>query len=49
LQVCVLTSSIQPDDQKKASAYPAVKGYFSKPVSVTLLNDLVQLLSEESC
>ena len=47
LRVCVLTSSIQPDDQEKANAYPAVKGYFSKPVSTNLLNELVQLLSEE--
>jgi CheY-like chemotaxis protein len=45
LLVCVLTSSIQPDDQAKARAYPVVKAYFSKPVSVNLLNELVYLLS----
>ncbi|MGI4735695.1 MAG: response regulator [Janthinobacterium lividum] len=45
LSVCVLTSSIQPDDLAKANAYPEVKGYFSKPVSTSLLNKLVQLLS----
>jgi CheY-like chemotaxis protein len=45
LRVCVLTSSIQPDEQEKASAYPEVKAYFSKPVSVSLLNKLVHLLS----
>jgi CheY-like chemotaxis protein len=41
LRVCVLTSSIQPNGQEKASAYPEVKAYFSKPVSVNLLNELV--------
>ena len=45
LQVCILTSSSQPNDQEKASAYPEVKAYFSKPVSVNLLNELVHLLS----
>jgi CheY-like chemotaxis protein len=45
LSVCVLTSSIQPDDLTKANAYPEVKGYFSKPVSTSLLNEVVQLLS----
>jgi CheY-like chemotaxis protein len=45
LRICVLTSSIQPDDLLKAKAYQEVKGYFSKPVSTTLLNELVQLLS----
>jgi CheY-like chemotaxis protein len=45
LRVCVLTSSIQPDDLIKAMAHAEVKGYFSKPVSAILLNDLVQLLS----
>jgi CheY-like chemotaxis protein len=44
LRVCVLTSSIQPDDLAKATAYAEVKGYFSKPMSTTLLNELVQLL-----
>lgn len=45
VSVCVLTSSIQPDDIEKAKAYPEVKGYFVKPVSTSLLNQLVQLLS----
>ena len=45
LQVCVLTSSIQADDLIKAQAYAEVKGYFSKPVSTALLNEIVQLLS----
>jgi len=43
LPVCVLTSSIQPDDLARATTYPEVKGFFSKPVSVSLLNELVQL------
>jgi CheY-like chemotaxis protein len=43
LQVCVLTSSIQPAELTKATAYAAVKGCFSKPVSPALLNNIVQL------
>jgi CheY-like chemotaxis protein len=45
LPVCVLTSSIQPDELTRATAYAAVKGYFSKPVSPAMLNDLVRRLS----
>jgi CheY-like chemotaxis protein len=44
LQVCVLTSSIQPDELAKARAYAEVKGCFSKPMNSQLLNKLVQLL-----
>lgn len=44
VSVCVLTSSIQPDDIEKAKTYPEVKAYFTKPVSAPLLNQLVQLL-----
>ena len=44
VRVCVLTSSIQPDDVTKASAYEDVKGYFSKPVGTEVLNRVVELL-----
>jgi CheY-like chemotaxis protein len=45
VNVCVLTSSIHPDDMEKAKSYPEVKGYFSKPVTFSLLSQVVQLLS----
>ena len=45
VSVCVLTSSIHPGDIEKAKSYPEVKGYFTKPVSTSLLNQVVQLLS----
>lgn len=44
VSVCVLTSSIQPGDMARAKAHPEVKGYFIKPVSISLLNQMVQLL-----
>ena len=42
--VCVLTSSIQPEDITKAQSYKDVKGYFSKPIDAGLLDQVVQLL-----
>jgi CheY-like chemotaxis protein len=45
VNVCVLTSSIHPGDIEKAKTYPEVKGYFTKPVTTNLLNQVVQLLS----
>ena len=42
--VCVLTSSIQPEDIEKAKSYKEVKGYFSKPLDTNLLDRMVQLL-----
>lgn len=41
--VCVLTSSIHPDDIKKATTFRAVQGYFSKPIDNCLLDQVVQL------
>lgn len=45
VSVCVLTSSIQPEDMAKALTYREVKGYFSKPVDNGLLDRMVQLLA----
>jgi CheY-like chemotaxis protein len=45
VSVCVLTSSIHPEDIEKAKTYPEVRGYFTKPVTTNLLNQVVQLLS----
>ena len=41
--VCVLTSSIHPGDMEKATSYPVVKGYFTKPVSPELLSRVAEL------
>ena len=45
VRVCVLTSSIRPEDIAKANSYEDVKGYFSKPVGSDLLDQVVQLLA----
>jgi CheY-like chemotaxis protein len=45
VDVCVLTSSIQPEDIAKARSYKEVKGYFSKPVDNGLLDRMVELLA----
>ena len=42
--VCVLTSSIQPEDIEKARSYKEVRGYFSKPIDADRLDQMVQLL-----
>ncbi|UOQ77777.1 response regulator [Hymenobacter sp. 5516J-16] len=42
--VCVLTSSINPDDIKRATSYTAVQGYFIKPMDAHLVDEMVQLL-----
>ena len=47
--VCVLTSSINPDDIEKARAYKEVKGYFSKPVGSTLLDEVADCCICGSC
>lgn len=41
--VCVLTSSIQPDDIERAKAFEVVQGYFSKPIESELLDQIMQL------
>jgi CheY-like chemotaxis protein len=41
--VCVLTSSIHPEDREKAQTYDEVLGYFSKPIDNKLLDEVVEL------
>jgi CheY-like chemotaxis protein len=43
--VCVLTSSIHPEDRERAQAYNEVLGYFSKPIDNDMLDEVVQLCS----
>lgn len=45
VSVCVLTSSIQPDDRERANSYSEVKGYFTKPVNIDMLDQVMQLLT----
>lgn len=42
--VCLLTSSIRPEDIEKAKTYNHVKGYFSKPIDEDVLNQVVGLM-----
>ncbi|GAB3634903.1 response regulator [Hymenobacter arcticus] len=41
--ICVLTSSIHPEDFEKSQSYPEVKGYFTKPLDDPSLNQLLGL------
>ncbi|HEX8348708.1 MAG TPA: response regulator [Hymenobacter sp.] len=45
-RVFVLTSSIHPDDLTKATNYPQVKGFFTKPLGEASLMRMRQLLRE---
>lgn len=44
VRVCVLTSSIQPEDIQRATAYKDVCGYFTKPMDAHLVDEMVHLL-----
>ena len=41
--ICVLTSSIHPEDLEKSQSYHEVKGYFTKPLDDTSLSQLIAL------
>ena len=41
--ICVLTSSIHPEDLEKSQSYEEVKGYFTKPLDEAGLSRLVAL------
>jgi CheY-like chemotaxis protein len=42
IQVIVLTSSPNPDDQKKALAFTDVKEFHVKPLSIELLEEIIE-------
>ena len=44
VHVCVLTSSIHPDDIEKSKRYGEVEGYFPKPLDGAVLDHIVRLL-----
>ncbi|WP_324671407.1 response regulator [Hymenobacter sp. GOD-10R] len=44
--VCVLTSSIHPEDIEKSRGYKAVKGYFTKPLDGDALEKMLGLANE---
>lgn len=44
--ICVLTSSIHPEDMEKSKSYKEVKGYFTKPLDGDALEKMVLLASE---
>lgn len=41
VDVIILTSSINSDDKQKASNYNCVKGFFSKPMTESMLKDII--------
>jgi len=45
VDVCVLTSSIDPEDIEKSNTYKDVKGYFSKPLDDDILDKILDLLA----
>lgn len=46
--VCVLTSSIHPEDIEKSKTYKEVKGYFTKPLDSDVLDKMVHLVEGEN-
>lgn len=44
-KVIVLSSTIDPDDIKKAKTYPMVLNFLSKPISKEMLEDLKQVMA----
>lgn len=42
VHVCVLTSSIHPEDIRKSKSYQQVEGYFPKPLDDEMLEQMVQ-------
>lgn len=44
VRVCVLTSSIHPDDIEKSKTYKEVEGYFPKPLDEEILDRMVQMV-----
>ena len=42
--VVMLTSSIDPEDMARARRFPAVKGFFSKPLSAPMLEQVLGLV-----
>jgi CheY-like chemotaxis protein len=46
--VVMLTTSLLPEDKKRAFSYSSVKGFFEKPPTNDHLNDLLQMIAENS-
>lgn len=40
--ILILTTSLNPDDEKKAATYSSVKGYLKKPLNLYELQELIQ-------
>ncbi|MEM6641846.1 MAG: response regulator [Bacteroidota bacterium] len=39
--ISMLTTSLNPADEKKASTFPEIKAFFNKPLTIGTLNDLI--------
>ena len=45
-KIFILSSSIDPTDQEKANQSPVVDGFYSKPLTTEILQELTQIASE---
>ena len=45
-KIFILSSSISPNDKKKAEQSPVIDGFFSKPLTIDMVNELVKIASE---
>lgn len=46
--VLLLTSSINPEDRERAARYQAVAGYFSKPLAMSIISQMLRLHRDAS-
>lgn len=44
ISVIILTSSINPDDEKKAKTFDHVKGFLSKPLDIEALEKVLEIV-----
>jgi len=42
IKIVMLTTSLNPDDQKKEKSYPDVKEFRNKPLSIEMLHEIIE-------
>ena len=40
--IVMLTTSLNPEDEKKVKQFPIVKGFYNKPLTVKIINEIVE-------
>lgn len=45
-KIFILSSSINPTDREKANESPVIHGFYSKPLTTEIINELVQITSD---